>query len=292
MSAHGAIQQIKDDYYVPTPFSRALATKECGATMGFLVDLSGPALLKMPEFLKRTQYVNPTDVKNCPFQLAFNTKDSYFEWLHSHAAEAATFNTTMSGYNAQRVNWFDFYPVKENILIDSSPDVPLLVDVGGGYGHDISRFAQRFPEAAGRLVLQDLPMVVADAKADAGIQVSGHDFFTPQPVAGASAYYMHSVLHDWPDAEALRVLQRTREAMDPFKSRLLLNEMVITAHRPDPLAVSNDLTIMAFIAGKERDETAWRDLLGQAELEIVKIYDVPGVAESLIEVKVRPSAGE
>ena len=36
----------------------------------------------------------------------------------------------------------------------------LLVDVGGGKGHDLIKFSTKYPSARGRLVLQDLPSVI------------------------------------------------------------------------------------------------------------------------------------
>ena len=44
---------------------------------------------------------------------------------------------------------------------------------------------------------------------------------------GARAYYMHSVLHDWPDEVAATILGRVKDAMRPGYSRLLINENVI-----------------------------------------------------------------
>ena len=285
LAAYGALRQVAPGTYAATSLSEILARNETdAATMGFLVDLSAPMLLRTPAFLKSIGYTNPADVMNCPFQSAFDTKESFFEWLHAHPDAAATFNKTMSGYNSQRPNWFQFFPVEQSLLSGALPGQTILVDIGGGHGHDISRFAQRFPQTAGQLVLQDLPPVIEGARADPGVKATSHDFFTPQPIKGARAYYMHSVLHDWPDAQALEILTRTKEAMDG-QSRLLLNEQVIAAVDPKPLAVANDLTIMAYVAGKERDEELWQRLLAEAGLEIVEIWSVPGAAESLIEAK-------
>ncbi|KAJ6004204.1 S-adenosyl-L-methionine-dependent methyltransferase [Penicillium canescens] len=43
---------------------------------------------------------------------------------------------------------------------DESKDQLLLVDLGGGRGHGIAYFASRFPDAPGRLILEDLPPVI------------------------------------------------------------------------------------------------------------------------------------
>ncbi|KAF8579388.1 S-adenosyl-L-methionine-dependent methyltransferase [Ramaria rubella] len=53
-----------------------------------------------------------------------------------------------------------------------------------------------------------------------------NDFFTGQPVKGASIYILSNILHDWPDKEALTILNHIAAAMVP-SSRLLVIEIVI-----------------------------------------------------------------
>lgn len=83
-----------------------------------------------------------------------------------------------------------FFPVQERLIEDSkiTNDDVLLVDMGGSIGHDLSEFKRKWPDAPGRLILQDLPTVVCHAQGlDPAIQVTPHDFFTPQPVKGTSS---------------------------------------------------------------------------------------------------------
>jgi hypothetical protein len=92
----------------------------------------------------------------------------------------------MEGSRDDSSHWADWFPVQEQILNGASADCPLLVDVGGGRGHEIAGFRQRFPSAAGRLVLEDLPSVIEDIKTlDSDIQRIKHSFFDPQPVEGS-----------------------------------------------------------------------------------------------------------
>jgi hypothetical protein len=74
--------------------------------------------------------------------------------------------------------------------------------------------------------VQDLPIVIESLKPGdlpEGIEAQAHDFFKPQPVKGANAYYLAAVLHDWPDKQALQILGQIREAMRK-KSVVLINE--------------------------------------------------------------------
>lgn len=81
----------------------------------------------------------------------------------------------------------DFFPVQEKLLngFDQSEDATLLVDIGGSFGHDIGEFRRKFPDAPGRLVLQDLPVVIDQiTKLDEKIERTKYDFFTEQPIKG------------------------------------------------------------------------------------------------------------
>lgn len=72
---------------------------------------------------------------------------------------------------------------------------PLLVDVGGEIGHDLIAFKQKFPSLPGKLIVQDIPVVIeAVQDLPSGIEAMKHDFLTPQPVKGAKAYCMCSVI--------------------------------------------------------------------------------------------------
>lgn len=57
---------------------------------------------------------------------------------------------------------------------------------GGGYGHDLDKFLQRFPQSSGRLVVQDQAHVIQSARnaASPGLKLMPHDFFTPEPIQG------------------------------------------------------------------------------------------------------------
>ena len=94
----------------------------------------------------------------------------------------------MSGYRQGKRSWMDsgFYPVNEKLENGSKKDEKdsvFLVDVGGGLGHDLEELKAKHADISGSLVLQDQADVIAQiGKASAGIKLTVHDFFTPQPV--------------------------------------------------------------------------------------------------------------
>lgn len=81
-----------------------------------------------------------------------------------------------------------FYPVEERLghgTQDDDDAAVFLVDVGGGLGHDLEELRDKHPDIQGRLVLQDQAEVIAHiSKASDGIELTTHDFFTPQPIQG------------------------------------------------------------------------------------------------------------
>ena len=112
-----------------------------------------------------------------------------------------------------------------------------------------------------------------------------HDFFTPQPVKHARAYYLHSVLHDLADDDCVRVLANLKPALKHGYSKVLLNEIVVLETHASLSATSMDQLVLVLGAMRERTESQWRDLLQQAGLRVVSVWTYPGAAESLIEAE-------
>jgi hypothetical protein len=167
--------------------------------------------------------------------------------------------------------WFDFFPTLSRFG-NTDANNPLLVDIGGGLGHDIAAFHSRFPSLPGKLILQDLPIVVDDIKdLDPAIQRMTYNFFTPQPVKGARAYYMRQILHDWPDKQCGEILSQIREAMTK-DSVLLLNENFLPAQNVPLFNAGIDFSMLSLVSAMERTEVQWRALLEKAGFEVVKIW--------------------
>ena len=95
-----------------------------------------------------------------------------------------------------------------------------------------------------------------------------HDFFEPQPVKNARAYYLRSVMHDWSDEYALKILANVYEAMGP-ESVLLVNETVMSDGPNISLWEAKlDFTMMTAFGSLERTRRQWVQLLEQAGFEV------------------------
>ncbi|KAI1391437.1 S-adenosyl-L-methionine-dependent methyltransferase [Hypoxylon trugodes] len=288
IGAMGYVEETDIDQYKPTNFTKSLVIPIISA--GYPV-LSGGLLSAnnlFHEYQKKVGYKTPNDLSDGPLQYAYKTKLNMFEHLQANQPYGDLFNLHMGGYHQGRASWMDtgFYPVQEKLIdgADKDDKAPFIVDVGGSIGHDIQELLEKYPHIPGRLVLQDLPAVLGQIKTlDSRIERMEHNFLTEQPVKGARAYFMHSVLHDWPDVECRKILARLTEAMKPGYSKILINENVIPPRHAQWEATALDILMMTLLASRERTEQDWRDLLEPAGLKIVKIWTVQNGVESLIE---------
>lgn len=289
------ITEVGPDTYARTPWARALHEDKAFAGMygGFYHELNNPMFRTLPAFLKRTGFKVPTDMSDCNFQFWRGDKDAnMFEYVSTNAALTSDFNAAMECHSKYNLTpWPDVYPT-DTIVAAAKPGVPLVVDVGGGKGHDIKKFLARHPEACqmpGCLVLQDLPGMLKGVEDELGtpaIKVQPHDFFTEQPVKGARVYFLHNVLHDWPDSVAADILRKLVVSMEKGYSRLLIHESLVSNEKPLARVTVSDITMMACLAAAERTEEQWRELVVSAGLRVVKIWRPVQSVESIIEVEV------
>ncbi|KAL2022628.1 hypothetical protein VTK56DRAFT_4972 [Thermocarpiscus australiensis] len=305
IAGQNLVTEVAQDTYARTPWARALAEDPSFAGMygGFYHELNNPMFRTLPAYLKQTGFKNPTDMNDCNFQFWRGPGANMFQYVGTNPLLTSDFNDAMECHSKYNLTpWIDIYPT-DTILSaaaaakepssPSAPRPPLVVDIGGGKGHDLLKFLARHPSVpAGSLVLQDLPDILSgvadDARRAPAIAVQPHDFFAPQPAAcrGARVYFMHNVLHDWPDETARRILRALAPAMERGYSRLLIHESLVSSERPLSRVTVSDITMMACLAAAERPEEQWRELVASAGLRVVRIWRPAHSVESIIEVEV------
>lgn len=134
-----------------------------------------------------------------------------------------------------------------------------LVDVGGGQGSLLTAILTAHPAMHGHLV--DLPATAADARrtfetAELGAraQVTAGSFFDPLP-AGADAYLLFDILHNWDDEHAHRIVSRCAEAVRP-EGRVLVIEGIGGMRA----GTESDLQMLVIFGGRERRLDEFRAL--------------------------------
>ena len=157
-------------------------------------------------------YQNPTDNDDTPFQIAHHTDKNVFDWLSGHPEN---FEAAMRHMSSARTGQKSWIADPELFLAEEFADDHdvLMVDVGGGIGHQCEALRELHAELEGRVVLQDLPGTIAMADDDRleqlRIERQEHDFTTEQPVKGGKVYYLRSIMHNWYEID-LRSALRTR----------------------------------------------------------------------------------
>ncbi|KAL4772391.1 S-adenosyl-L-methionine-dependent methyltransferase [Aspergillus nidulans var. acristatus] len=272
------VEETSAGTWAPTPITKTMAKEEIAAGYRFISHMVVPALQSAPGYFQRNGFACPTDTKDGLVQHALRTKKTSFEYIMSDPLLLRDFNLFMGNGMGARKSWLDWYPVQSEILdgADADPDKVLIVDVGGGKGHDLIAFHKKFPSAR-RLILEDLPAALDDlGEYSMVIEKIGHDFLTEdQPVKGARAYLCHHILHDWPDNYCLRILEGISSAMAPGYSRLLLHEGIVPEKGACQFQAMSDIAAMACNGGMERTAQQWRTLLQTAGLQLVRFWNSP-----------------
>ncbi len=193
------------------------------------------------------------------FELEFG--EPVFAYFREHPASAALFNAAMREKSKAVISAclhaYDF------------SRFTAVYDIGGGLGHFLTALLQSNPQQRG--VLYDLPQVITVAQMPfrERCELSSGDFFESIPKSG-DAYLLKSVLHDWSDQDALRILQRCHEAMGAHAKLVIVETIIASANKRD-YAKCIDAHMMVITGGKERTLADFQSLLASAGFSIVSV---------------------
>lgn len=199
---------------------------------------------------------------------AFRTIHGMDIWAYRerHPEQNAIFNAAMTG-SAHRVNGaivtgYDFSRFTR------------IADIGGGQGSLLTAILTAHPTVHG--VLFDLPHVVATAVpvltatgVESRCDVVGGNMFESIPHS-CTAYVMKFILHDWDDANCIRILEVCRRAMSS-DATLLVIERLVGPPNEDPMTKLSDLHMLVGPGGRERTRMEFAALFQAAGLRLVDI---------------------
>ncbi len=160
-------------------------------------------------------------------------------------------------------------------------EVKTVCDVGGGVGIVLAAILAQHPHLRG--VLFDSESMLGEARAfleqrgvaDRVTLVAGSFFATVPP--GCDAYLIKTVLHNWGDEDALRILRNCRAAMEPGQ-RLLIPDFLDEGEPFSTLVPFMDLAgLMVFGGGRERSPRVLAGLLAQTGFRFGRTWPLPGV---------------
>lgn len=262
LSAVGLYQHLPDDRFGMTPLGTHLRSDSDGDVANwarFVGRPNGWQSWGALEHSVRTGENAFTAVHGC----------DVWEYRTRHPAEGALFDAAMTSMTRQVADAIlDAYDMGR---------FSTVVDIGGGHGAMLAAVLNRHPGLRG--VLFDQPQVVAGAPpllekngvADRCEVVAG-DLFTDELPRG-DAYVMKSILHDWPDEQAVAIARNCRQAMKPGATLVILERVLPQppySEEATPVFFS-DLNMLVNPGGQERTGAEYEALLAQAGLSLARI---------------------
>ncbi len=209
----------------------------------------------------------------------------FYAYLQAHPQQAASFQRAMTGFTEQEVA-----AIAAACELSTARTV---VDVGGGHGGLVAALLECHPRLHG--IVFDLPEVIGGAQRalrERGLaercECVGGDFFAQPLPAGGDVYLLKSVLHNWADDTALRILGACRRAM-AGDARLVIAERLVSDGNGACEAKLFDIHMLVTAGGRERTREEYRRLLERAGLRMTRVVDTAS-ALGLIEA-VRAGGG-
>ena len=205
---------------------------------------------------------------------------SRFDLVAQHPDEASLFSETMVGLHSQEppavAAAYDFSAFKT------------IVDVGGATGNMLATLLARHSGPRGILfdrphVVQDAPVLLDARGVSNRVTIEPGNFFESVP-AGADAYILSHIIHDWNDDQCLTILGHVRKAMNPA-GRLLIVEMVILPGDAPHPGKMLDMAMLVQMGGQERTAAEYELLLSKAGFRLARVVPTNSAA-SIVEAVV------
>jgi hypothetical protein len=160
-------------------------------------------------------------------------------------------------------------------VVDTS-NVKLAADIGGASGTLLHGLMGANPHLHG--VVVDLPDVVGSAEAAAReLGLSNRSTAVPsnffEHVPTADLYLLKHVLHDWNDDEAVSILKRCRESIQPG-GKVVVIEILLGEIGEPALGPLMDLNMMILCTGRERTLDQYRRLIEKAGFHFSKVKPI------------------
>jgi ubiquinone/menaquinone biosynthesis C-methylase UbiE len=269
LSTIGIVAETARGHFALTPLGRLLsshAPNNTRTTAIFLNDYFADMWMHLDDALtgERTAF---EALKGQPF----------FEWLAGYPDEARRFNRMMLEVHGPEtpaiVAAYDFSQCEH------------IVDVGGGNGALLSAVLAAHPKA--RATLFDMAEAIAAAKRGEGGPLPGvmfvaGDVFTAAAPEGGDLYLLRHLMHDYDDADCVRILANVRRAMRPDARVLVLEAPLPADESPGP-GRWLDLQVMLLCGGRERTVEEYAGLFEKAGLRLARTIPTAHPAMSVVE---------
>jgi hypothetical protein len=199
--------------------------------------------------------------------------EGFFAYLRAHPGEAAIFDRAMSSMgqaNEQIVGAYDF----------SQSEV--IADVGGGQGTLVRAILERTPKV--HAILFDLADVVAGAAPAARLRIQAGDFLT-DPLPSADLHILKLILHDWPDALAVKILSAVRHAARVGGKLLVIESLM--SEDADHFHASHlmDVSMLAVAGGRERTGQQFQRMFSDTGFRLLRVIPTASPIAQIVEAE-------
>jgi hypothetical protein len=148
-----------------------------------------------------------------------------------------------------------------------------IVDVGGGRGTLLAQILSKAPGSRGVLYdseqsTAEAPGVFEEAGVGERVTIENGTYFDKLP-AGADAYVLKHILHDFKEPECIALLKNVREAAAPG-SKVLVVEYVLDGNNERHLGNIIDLWLLLLLGAKERTLPEYTELFAHAGLKVTR----------------------
>ncbi len=265
LAAEGIYREETFETFSNTPISSLLSREAPGPAWTFAIlagEMYFPAFSNLHHSLQTGESAF-ADLKG----------HSFWDYLGQHEELGASFDDMMTRlYDADigaLLQRYDFSSLGR------------LLDVGGGRGTFVRKLLARHPDL--ECGLFDLPAVSERNEkefAEDGLrercEILSGSFLEGVP-SGFDAYLLKSVLHNWDDEHALRILRNCRSA-GGANARLVVVDIIVPPGNEPSISKGIDLTMLALYGGKERSIVQFQRLLGDAGYQMDSV--VEGASQS------------
>ncbi|KAK1217854.1 hypothetical protein PQX77_019474 [Marasmius sp. AFHP31] len=298
-------KEVKPDVFANNRISVYLQSNDGISALAYCQSEYGPrAGVNLFRDFKDPETANSWDPTKSPFMTtmaADGVKGTFFNWLIANPAKRAIFGRAMLGLG----NVMNSLAILHHYPWSS---IKTVCDVGSGVGAFSLPLAKMFPHL--KITLFDLEATVAQAKEhwkqefpeavqESRVDFIAGDFFETLPATDQDVYYLRNIIHNWPDAEALKIMTTVRAAMGK-NSRLLIHDYVLSHVKQTPLehtqvetapspllpnfgaggirSYNQDLTMLIMYNAKERNLDEFVAFASGLGLRLEKVWDLAEAA--------------